>query len=107
MASVKRSLILLVSIALLFFVALAVKEPQKSEAMIEAEADLKLAEKNQERTKKLVWDLNQRISDLGRRIRTGKTLRTVIRKKPKKDPFGQLREHIMTSELHRIRASQV
>lgn len=77
----------------------------KSDSLAVAEEDLKIAKKMNDRSKKLVHDLNAHIRRLSNRVRTGKTLRTVIRKKPKKDPFQQLRMDILTSDLRKTRAA--
>ena len=77
----------------------------KSDDLALAKEDLKIAQEMNERTKKLVHDLYAHIDRLGKRIRTGKTLRAVERADPKKDPFKLLRRDILQGDLSKTRAA--
>ena len=102
MCLLKKMTIYLLIFGLLLSYTEALKIP-KTQAIIDAEADLQKAIKDQQRTKKLVFELNAHIDRLGKRIRTGKTLRTVLRNKSMISPFSKLREQIMTSQLQKIK----
>lgn len=77
----------------------------KNQALIDAEEDLQRAKHISDRSKKLIWELNAHIDQLGKRIRTGRTLQKTLVKKPEKDPFGILRESILANDLKTVRTS--
>ena len=100
-----RSLLVVFGLVLsLIRITQGVKAP-KSDALLLAEKDLEIARHMNDRSKKLIFDLDSQIDRLNKRVRTGRSLRTVLKSKPKRDPFKQLRLDILAGDLRKTRAA--